>query len=213
MRLDPAVARRKFAREVARVEAQRSMLRRWGCCLVESTFPYVDTVFVPSKPMHLVLSRDRDRAKGRVRDARRQPQQVPLELSMFSARAFGVRLDLTDFDQRPPGVSFRDPFTWDPLPFAQLPPGHYFDGLGNALPVVRDVHPHTRAPFLCMRGTREYHEHPQHTGDDWALYRSDYGLFTVLSSLWRICIEHVRPSVTVSLNGQARVLWNVGQVS
>jgi hypothetical protein len=52
-------------------------------------------------------------------------------------------VDLTDFDQRAPGVSFHDPFTWEPLPFAQLPLGQNVDEHGTALQVVLDVHPVT----------------------------------------------------------------------
>jgi len=26
-------------------------------------------------------------------------------------------------------------------------------------------------PFFCIRGIREYHNHPYHTGDAWLLYR------------------------------------------
>lgn len=212
MRLDPAVARRKFEREVSRVEAQRATLRRWGCHIADATYPHVDVIFLSHKPLRTMLSIDPDLAKGRARQARRKTQNVlRVDLHLSAARAFGVRVDLRDFDQRAPGVSFHDPFTWDPLPFDRLPPGHHFDGHGTALRVVLDVHPLTKGPFLCMRGIREYHEHPQHSGDEWALYRRDFGLFTVLHTVWRTCVEHLRLHLIPTPNGVPKFLWQVEQ--
>jgi hypothetical protein len=213
MRLDPAVARRKFERELKRAEAQRTTLGHWGCFVVGATYPHVDAVFVPRKSMRLSLSAAPQRSKGRVRMAGREQQFSVHDIPMLAARAFGIRVDLTDFDQRPPGVSFRDPFTWEPLPFALLPLGQHLDEQGKAMQVVLDSHPVTKLPFLCMRGIREYHEHPQHTGDDWVLYRGHYGLFSVLSTVWRTCVEQVRPNLMVLPNGKRHLLWEAELVS
>jgi len=207
MRLDPVVARKKFAREIERVQHQRDVLRGWGCWITSALFPHVDVVFVPRKAMHLTLATRAAIAPTAIVAPDPAPALVQIELGMLAARSFGVRLDLTDFDQRPPGVSFRDPFTWAPLPFAQLPLGQHVDQHGKALRVVLDVHPLTHGPFLCMRGTREYHEHPQHTGDDWALYRSDFGLFTVLSTIWRTCLENAQPNLVFLPTGGLQVQW------
>jgi len=48
-------------------------------------------------------------------------------------------------------------------------------------------HPHTGAPFICMRGSREYHTHPSHLTDDWSLCRghSGYDLGGILTQIWR----------------------------
>ncbi len=131
---------------------------------------------------------------------------------MLAARSFGVRVDLEDFDQRAPGVSFRDPFTWELLPFAQLPIGQHVDDYNNVLRVVLDVHPLTKNPFLCMRGTREYHEHPQHTGDAWALYRGHLGVFTVLSTVWRTCVERARPHMILKSLSNPTLQWEAERV-
>lgn len=145
--------------------------------------------------------------------AGREQQFSVHDIPMLAARAFGIRVDLTDFDQRPPGVSFRDPFTWEPLPFALLPLGQHLDEQGKAMQVVLDSHPVTKLPFLCMRGIREYHEHPQHTGDDWVLYRGHYGLFSVLSTVWRTCVEQVRPNLMFMPNSGLNILWEAPQRS
>lgn len=48
-------------------------------------------------------------------------------------------------------------------------------------------HPHTGAPFICMRGSWEYHAHPSHLTDDWSLCRghSGYDLGGILTQIWR----------------------------
>jgi hypothetical protein len=46
-----------------------------------------------------------------------------------------------------------------------------------------------------MRGIREYHEHPQHTGDDWMLYRGKMGVFGLLFNILDACIDRVKPSL------------------
>lgn len=213
MRLAPEVARRKFAREVERAQMQRDVLRSWGCWIADAPYPHVDAVFVPRKSVRLTLPARPPQNAGLIVLTNQQTAFTQIELGMLTARAFGIRVDLTDFDQRPPGVSFRDPFTWEPLPFALLPLGQHLDEQGKAMQVVLDSHPVTKLPFLCMRGIREYHEHPQHTGDDWVLYRGHYGLFSVLSTVWRTCVEHARPNLMVLPNGKRHLLWEAELVS
>ena len=47
-------------------------------------------------------------------------------------------------------------------------------------------HPSTRRPFVCMRGSREYHTHPSHVGDPWEQLKSNpsYTLGGILTQLW-----------------------------
>lgn len=55
-------------------------------------------------------------------------------------------------------------------------------GIFNAGP-----HPQTGAPFICMRGSCEYHTHPSHVNDDWSHCRghSGYDLGGILTQIWR----------------------------
>lgn len=48
-------------------------------------------------------------------------------------------------------------------------------------------HPMTQKPFICMRGSREYHTHPSHLDDHWdrLKLRSDYDLGGILTQVWR----------------------------
>lgn len=213
MRLDPAVARRKFEREVERVETQVAVLRSWGCFVVRAAYPHVDAVFMPRKPMRLLLPVKSQQGQGLIVLPNPQVQFALFEQPALAGRAFGVRINLSDFDQRAPGVSFHDPFTWELLPYASLPLGQHTDEHGKTLRVVLDGHPTTKRPFLCLRGTLEYHEHPQHSGDEWALWRDQCGLFTTLFAVWRTCVEGARPNLMLQPNGRPFIVWEMEQVA
>lgn len=46
-------------------------------------------------------------------------------------------------------------------------------------------HPSTGRPFICMRGSKEYHTHPSHIGDSWHGIRDSHSLGYVLTQVWR----------------------------
>ena len=47
-------------------------------------------------------------------------------------------------------------------------------------------HPTTNRPFVCMRGSREYHTHPSHVTDFWEPVKglSRYQLDGILTQVW-----------------------------
>jgi len=47
-------------------------------------------------------------------------------------------------------------------------------------------HPTTGRPFVCMRGSREYHGHPSHLNDPWEPLKAldEYSLGGLLTKLW-----------------------------
>jgi hypothetical protein len=47
------------------------------------------------------------------------------------------------------------------------------------------AHPVTGRPFICMRGSREYHVHPSHINDRWETIRDQFTLGYVLTQVWR----------------------------
>ena len=79
----------------------------------------------------------------------------------------------------------------------ELPPSiGLLDCKGNYLSVIpRDpggifnpsVHPSIGRPFICMRGSLEYHIHPSHVNDPWEQLRgkSGYDLGGILTQVWR----------------------------
>jgi hypothetical protein len=97
----------------------------------------------------------------------------------------GVRFDYTSYDALPPSVRLINPFTREPYTFQELPtqllralPPQTVELPGapaglqvqGAQPLMQAHNPED-IPFLCVAGTREYHNHPAHSGDAWELHR------------------------------------------
>lgn len=163
--VDPAVSRAKFERELALYRELEDEHIRRGFWLVRASFPEVFVVFgVP----HLT------------------PPAV----------AFAATLDFTNYDLWPPAVRLVDPFTRVPYKASELPtplpqradtPQVFTEALQQlaAAGIQLEVPPFSQnlmqvygddVPFVCMRGVREYHQHPGHSGDAWLRYRgSGYG--------------------------------------
>lgn len=66
------------------------------------------------------------------------------------------------------------------------------DGEGRALPheawpvgMSLGQHPVLERPFACIQGTYEYHCHPSHLSDHWAIYRNTLRLPDLLDHLLR----------------------------
>ncbi len=101
-----------------------------------------------------------------------------------------VRLDYANYDLWPPSLTFIDPRTREPAAPAVRAPDMTEAGARDALV---DGHPDTGRPFLCLAGIREYHNHPQHTGDDWLLHRvSGAGRLAVICErIWQRMVRNV----------------------
>lgn len=115
---------------------------------------------------------------------------IPMGPNVLDIVAAAVRFDYTDFDVLPPSVRFIDPRTGEdrlPMTRALTPtPQGPSDLLINE-------HPEHNRAFLCVPGTREYHDHPQHSGDLWLLHRgSGAGCLAPLCDLlWRTMADNV----------------------
>jgi hypothetical protein len=102
----------------------------------------------------------------------------------------GVEFDYTNYDVKPPSVTFIQPFSGAPYLFSELPtqlkrsvsqapgflpPGVQFPPGAEVMMVghqpLLQAHSGEEIPFLCIAGVREYHEHPAHSGDLWELHR------------------------------------------
>jgi hypothetical protein len=129
------------------------------------------------------------------------------EIPSLAARAFKARFDLTDYDLRAPSLEFRDPWTDAPLVYGTMFRALEYERERQAHLVLLDDHPVTHKPFLCLRGVREYHEHPQHSGDSWLLYRSEMSLFSIIMALWRVSIDLTRPMLVPQPAGLS-VQWD-----
>jgi hypothetical protein len=162
--VDPEVTRRKFERELSAFKSDLNFQRRgWLLLSEDHGTPAVDIAFFA-------------RVSSTV-------GEVPVAVC-------AVRLKFDNYDLWPPSLTFIDPFTREtarPLvrAFASTP-----DGLRDLL---IEGHPSNKQPFLCMAGIREYHWHPQHTGDSWLLHRSakEGTLATVCERIWRLMVRNV----------------------
>lgn len=125
----------------------------------------------------------------------------------LAAQAFKARFDLTDYDLRAPSLEFRDPWTDALLSYGTMFRALEYEKDRQAHIVLLDDHPTTHKPFLCLRGIREYHEHPQHSGDEWLLYRTQMSLFSIAMSLWRVSIDLIHPMLVSHPSG-LQVQWN-----
>jgi hypothetical protein len=151
--LDERVARAKFA-AAERIYANRALFTPRGWRILEPAFPQLTVMF--------------DAPGGRT--------------------IGGVRLQLRNFDFLPPSVTFLDadeqlhtvatlglllrPFEQSHVPPAIRDGFMLIASTGGYLP---GMHPFTQLPFLCIRGTWEFHVHPQHADIQWEWIRSERG--------------------------------------
>ncbi len=202
MRVDPALTRLKYDRELVRLREQQRELDRRGILLLSSTcFPYIDVLFVARHPLQAVIPISQQGALFLPSGAR-----AAIEIPSLSASAFKGHFDLSDYDLDAPALEFRDPWTDAPLQYSTMFRALQFEQDRKAHIVLLDDHPTTHKPFLCLRGIREYHNHPQHSGDEWLLYRNSMNMFSIVMSLWRVAIDIVRPILMIQENG-AQVQW------
>ncbi len=196
----------KFDREIGRLVEQQSTLESRRIFMLSSTaYPHVDLLLVPRHPVQIP---GLTKQVGSIILA--QPTVTFTDLPMLAARAFKARFDLTDYDLRAPSVEFRDPWTDAELQFPAMFHALEFEAQRGAHEVLLGDHPTTHKPFLCLRGIREYHEHPQHSGDDWLLYREKMSLFSIVMSLWRVSVDLPNPQLIVQGNGhqvQIQIHW------
>lgn len=101
-----------------------------------------------------------------------------------------VRLSYDNYDVWAPSLTFIDVFNRQPA----RPHVRAIQGTPTGpRDVLIDTHPDTDQPFLCVPGIREYHTHPQHTGDSWLLYRErgEGSISTICDRLWHYMSRNV----------------------
>jgi hypothetical protein len=101
-----------------------------------------------------------------------------------------ARIEYDNYDRWAPSVTFIDFFNREPC----VPPvgaRKWVDGVEQN--VLIGGHPRTGRPFLCIPGVREYHEHGEHSGDDWLLHRSQGAgtLGAICELIWQRMVRNV----------------------
>lgn len=90
-------------------------------------------------------------------------------------------MDLKDWNEQPPSISLRD-------------------GAGNVLKTCpanpsgvfnNGPHRHTGLPFVCMKGSLEFHTHESHLNEPWEQFRDKPGfdIGDILFKLWNAWLE------------------------
>ena len=177
--VDPEVSRRKFRTELELWKANSQHQSRGWLLLNEvETTPSVDLAFLARVAVSAGAG--------------------PLPIVVCA-----VRLTYDNYDLWPPSLMFIDLFTGKPSrphvrAFVSTPEG--------PRDVLIDGHPATKQPFLCLPVIREYHSHPQHSGDDWLLHRPlrEGSLSNICERIWRLMIRNV---IGLNLSVQTLPAW------
>lgn len=111
------------------------------------------------------------------------------------ARTFPI-LDVMVLHSRPLRLRVHGD-SWDELPVSVdllSSDGSYFTGATPGDIFHQGPHPNTGRPFVCMRGTREYHTHGSHLGDHWENYRgldgmNIPGIVMQIARVWRKMVK------------------------
>jgi hypothetical protein len=161
--VDPNVTRLKFERELELWRENEQTYRRRGWLLLGQEGVQVDVGFL-----------------GR----------LPLVHQMVIVMTACVRIDFTNYDLWPPSVEFIEPFNGE---YANPPVQALVDSDEGPRNLVVQGHPETGRPFFCVPGIRQYHDHPQHSGDSWLLHRDtgEGSLATICDRIWRAMARNV----------------------
>lgn len=181
--VDPEVTRVKFERELELWRENEDTYRRRGWILLGRRELEVDVGFL-----------------GR----------VPLGANVIPAMTACARLDFTNYDLWPPSVEFINPFTGE---YAPPPVQALVESDEGPRNLVVHSHPETNRPFFCVPGVRQYHDHPQHSGDSWLLHRrtGEGSLATICDRIWRTMARNVvgMQIGLLALPGQAKLQFQV----
>lgn len=119
--------------------------------------------------------------------------RIPLGNAQVPILLPAIRLDYENYDLWPPSLTFIDVCTREPAD-PQLPQALIVGDAGPRNILLRNG---DRKVFLCVPGTREFHDHPQHSGEPWPLFRSrKMGSLAVIA-------ERIWQSMTQTIQGLA----------
>jgi hypothetical protein len=162
--VDPSVSASKLSRQLGDWEAEADTYRDRGWFLLGRGELHVDVGFA----CHLPVG----------------------PYNEIAGMPLGIRFGFENYDVWAPSVTVIDPISARPLGTPRLGALEYKGKEESqvAVNVFVGPHPKTGTVFLCKRGVREYHSHPEHDGDDWLLHRGHgYGtLVGLCNMIWRL---------------------------
>lgn len=186
--VQPEVTRAKFESELNKFRLLENENRKRGIICLKTEFPVIELAFTA----HLL-----------------KPPAI----------VFAVSIDFTNYDVEPPSIVFIDPFTGLPVTtkeihakFVKLISGNVQVAPGQMINIpnfpqnILIGEPNER-PFLCIPGVKEYHNHPQHTGNSWLLSRTkgEGDLAFLIDQLYYNSIPFIKSysvNFTVGINSQ-----------
>lgn len=139
--VDPEVTRRKLEQELELWDQHVASYTRRGWIMLRREPPVLEIAFLA---------------------------RLPVGGSVITAIPACIQVEFSNYDLWAPSVEFIDPFTRE---YAPPPVQALVEVPGGAQNLLVVGHPETGRPFLCVPGIRQYHTHPQHTGDSWLLHR------------------------------------------
>ena len=104
------------------------------------------------------------------------------DVTISHSRPLRLRMAANDWNELPPSIDLLNP---DGSALSdRLPGGIFHPG----------AHPATGRPFICMRGSREFHTHPSHVNETWAQYRGQDGMGLIgillqIATAWRKAVR------------------------
>jgi hypothetical protein len=102
-----------------------------------------------------------------------------LDVSFEAAGRTGIRVRMIcdDWNEQPPSIQLLS-LEGELLSTIKTDPAGIFNN---------GPHPVIRRPFICTRGSREYHTHSSHLNDHWDNYKNQSGfdLGGILTKVWR----------------------------
>lgn len=98
---------------------------------------------------------------------------IDLSFTQEGKKTLRLRLNCEGWNETPPSIELLD---CDGNLLAVLPQGH---GVFNG-----SSHPKTHKPFICMIGSREYHEHDSHLADLWENNKERSSLGVIITQIW-----------------------------
>lgn len=208
--VDPSVSRAKFEREISDYRRMEQEYLRRGWILVGAEYPQVVVLFAAPKlaPSPVLFGvvvdfTNYDFWAPSVRFVHpftleplrfdqmptRLPKRVPVSAPALSPEIVAAL---------PDGLAFASDVPPNPPPGAGAAGLPRPDGAADGSPAVSvDLqvfqpqyllqHQQDMRPFLCIKGVREYHDHPFHSNDPWLAYRgTGVGrLYHILNVIYR----------------------------
>jgi Predicted metal binding domain len=229
--VDPEVSRTKFQRQIEAFKRNEPDYRRQGWFLVSAEFPEVFLILtIPHlRPAPVLFGVLADFANYDV-----DPPSVqlvnPWTRRLLRSNELLSQLPRFGLIVRPESPAQVGPVSPCPEPAeqaspdlqnaAQSPPPGVAAAVELRGTLLQSWGPES-IPFLCIRGVREYHRNPAHTGDSWLLHRGrgegtldsilsaihQHGCLPVKDYLYQFGFEHqveasrIAQRITVQMNG------------